>query len=972
MHTSATRLQALWRGARERTDTLEHNVLSTFKDSLAGAKYVCQQAIDVARPMEKVLRTLNPNEQLLNLRKKQRFSLRDANAVLSTLTRSSDSHQRIIRHMREHNRDVPWRPPFGALYCTAGRTRHFFKDQFTALDIPALPRMAKLAFTVDERRPLSTLVRSSANSNAGKNEGRRGQGGRATPKTVTRRGKKRLMVSFSSSALVGEPGGERQEPGLLDHRFSSKDDEGDDARVFSIKHFSYLCEASRDELRSSLFARVISSYFKYLSLRWRDKEEKWQSAALRARDDSALHEIYPDLTPEDDDGQHQQHQQQKQRQEHREEQEEEEEEEEDGNEFDSISPGGGTTFGTSPMNSQGEDSPSGSRRESSGAGMAATFARFFGMRHHRDAYLSSPGASGHRSSMQRGSTGNMATARGAAGSSSMPKDRGPLTDWAASAREAAGGVAEGLVRVRKSLYPELRRNLGFQLTLERYGCLRARLRLVFKSKAWLDVKLLVCLCNCFAIAFSGTLLGTQIEFNGTTYPVEWYDALCFGFIVLLALELLVRIWAGGWQRFWHGEDEFARSVCSTPGCGRSFCDDPAIVFAADAKNKAAAHGSVSGDGGGGGIGIGAGIGGLSADSSRQVAALSSGSTGSASGRHEDDYLWWLPDVEGQYSYGFIGSCDGTFDRSKTNKSPTLCPYCAMQRVVGATYKDHREAATCYLEFRRGSTWKYWQITVKRDFTKVRSGNVNLESSKPEAPTPIPRVTHAGDTKPERILEAFEHARAKIRSKLRQGYRMCNVHEVPYNDLANRFDLAICVFALVFFTFTHGWAGTWTPSRNATTPNSANAGPLAITWLRVPIAIPVLRLFSVVTLIRSLFFGFFSVLLHFGSLFMVLIIIIYMYAALGVIFLGRVFRDFEATMPNPGDELGIGGINFDSFHAAFYSLWQLLIGEGWHSVMHAAVTSHYKDVIPLTVYFVTFTAIGTLIFTNLLIGVIIDQ
>lgn len=134
-------------------------------------------------------------------------------------------------------------------------------------------------------------------------------------------------------------------------------------------------------------------------------------------------------------------------------------------------------------------------------------------------------------------------------------------------------------------------------------------------------------------------------------------------------------------------------------------------------------------------------------------------------------------------------------------------------------------------------------------------------------------------------------------------------------------------------------------------------------MRVAVTLPVLRLFSVIHVIRRLVFA----LVKRGSTFVPISVLIfltlYTFAIFGVWLFGGQFRRLSE------DVYDLDEAHFDTFSTAMLTLFLVMEGEEWHDVSYAAVDAR-NSLVPL-VYFVLFVVINGLLFTNLFIGVLCD-
>lgn len=133
------------------------------------------------------------------------------------------------------------------------------------------------------------------------------------------------------------------------------------------------------------------------------------------------------------------------------------------------------------------------------------------------------------------------------------------------------------------------------------------------------------------------------------------------------------------------------------------------------------------------------------------------------------------------------------------------------------------------------------------------------------------------------------------------------------------------------------------------------------WLRFFLVIPLLRLLSVVKRTRHLVFTLISIIPQFIAILVLLIVVFFIYGVIGVWMLS----DEMSAVLQTGAPEG----NFDNLSNALLTLFQLLVGEGWHEVMYAAIrtTSGFA----ISWYFISFVIIVTLLFTNVFIGIVLD-
>lgn len=73
-----------------------------------------------------------------------------------------------------------------------------------------------------------------------------------------------------------------------------------------------------------------------------------------------------------------------------------------------------------------------------------------------------------------------------------------------------------------------------------------------------------------------------------------------------------------------------------------------------------------------------------------------------------------------------------------------------------------------------------------------------------------------------------------------------------------------------------------------------------------------------------------------------------------------------------DEYDMPNANFNSFLDGYTVLFQLFVGEAWNGILHAAIDTGGSDQGPwVVVYYFSYTMILTIVFSNLLIGVVIS-
>ncbi|MES1917027.1 MAG: hypothetical protein MHM6MM_008790, partial [Cercozoa sp. M6MM] len=132
-------------------------------------------------------------------------------------------------------------------------------------------------------------------------------------------------------------------------------------------------------------------------------------------------------------------------------------------------------------------------------------------------------------------------------------------------------------------------------------------------------------------------------------------------------------------------------------------------------------------------------------------------------------------------------------------------------------------------------------------------------------------------------------------------------------------------------------------------------------LRFALTLCILRLFTLVVSLRRLVFSLAKIVPQFVSMLFVLIGVFYVYAVFGVYLFGdRYGRVHESRLTDA---------RFESLSGSFISLFQLLVGEGWHEVMYSSILA--TDWIA-SWYFISYTIIVTLFFANLFIGLVLNS
>jgi hypothetical protein len=125
--------------------------------------------------------------------------------------------------------------------------------------------------------------------------------------------------------------------------------------------------------------------------------------------------------------------------------------------------------------------------------------------------------------------------------------------------------------------------------------------------------------------------------------------------------------------------------------------------------------------------------------------------------------------------------------------------------------------------------------------------------------------------------------------------------------------------------------------------------------------PLLRIFYIVTSTRRLVFTLLSLVPNFAAIIVVLMVVFFIYAVIGVwILAGRYGEVLQDQAPRA---------NFDSVGNGLLTLFQMLVGESWHELMYAAIRA--RNGFAISYFFISFILVVSLLFTNVFIGVILD-
>eukprot|EP01029_Cantina_marsupialis_P022664 TRINITY_DN553_c0_g1_i18.p1 TRINITY_DN553_c0_g1~~TRINITY_DN553_c0_g1_i18.p1 ORF type:complete len:334 (+),score=97.73 TRINITY_DN553_c0_g1_i18:791-1792(+) len=171
----------------------------------------------------------------------------------------------------------------------------------------------------------------------------------------------------------------------------------------------------------------------------------------------------------------------------------------------------------------------------------------------------------------------------------------------------------------------------------------------------------------------------------------------------------------------------------------------------------------------------------------------------------------------------------------------------------------------------------------------------------------------------------------------------------YVCMVYSYDLFIATLSLV--AYVASWIIQGSPSFNEVDPS------------RVALAIPIFRIFSVVDSIKVLFFAMLRTVAVFTDVAILLLVVFYEFGAVGCVVFGGKISELD------DDTYDMLTANFDSTLKAFGTLFQLMVGEAWSSVMYAGI-----DAVGMMsmVYFILWTLIISLLFTNLIVGIVCNS
>jgi hypothetical protein len=141
----------------------------------------------------------------------------------------------------------------------------------------------------------------------------------------------------------------------------------------------------------------------------------------------------------------------------------------------------------------------------------------------------------------------------------------------------------------------------------------------------------------------------------------------------------------------------------------------------------------------------------------------------------------------------------------------------------------------------------------------------------------------------------------------------------------------------------------------------NTAGTATNARRFFLTFPLLRLLTLSKTSRHLLWCLVLIVPMFLNLLIVLALVYLVFATYGLyMFAGKFDVVIYAGVSPPG--------NFDTLRNSVFVLFQLMVGEAWHEVMYAAIKTNGWNA---AYYFIAFTIIVSLLFTNLFVGVILS-
>jgi len=165
--------------------------------------------------------------------------------------------------------------------------------------------------------------------------------------------------------------------------------------------------------------------------------------------------------------------------------------------------------------------------------------------------------------------------------------------------------------------------------------------------------------------------------------------------------------------------------------------------------------------------------------------------------------------------------------------------------------------------------------------------------------------------------------------------------------AYRYDFVVISISLIAFVIAHGIAGSYELTQHHV--------------LRALTAIPVLRIFSVVENARNTLFGVLIATAAFIPVFFLLLLLFYCYAVVGVYLFAGDENYYLPTDVEPNS-------TFDQIHFAGISLFQVLTGQNWDIIMYVHL---YTFGFGAAWFFLSFVILFGLVYTQLVIGMVVD-
>eukprot|EP01029_Cantina_marsupialis_P022672 TRINITY_DN553_c0_g1_i9.p1 TRINITY_DN553_c0_g1~~TRINITY_DN553_c0_g1_i9.p1 ORF type:complete len:804 (+),score=163.35 TRINITY_DN553_c0_g1_i9:711-3122(+) len=175
------------------------------------------------------------------------------------------------------------------------------------------------------------------------------------------------------------------------------------------------------------------------------------------------------------------------------------------------------------------------------------------------------------------------------------------------------------------------------------------------------------------------------------------------------------------------------------------------------------------------------------------------------------------------------------------------------------------------------------------------------------------------------------------------------HDDVYMEMGNRYDFIVTLIAVIAYLCSAFFEGTI---------DFEEEDPS-----RAILAVPLFRVFSSVESIKMLFFAMVRTVGVFGDVGILLLVIFYVFGAIGTVAFGGQISQLD------DETYEMLTANFDSTLKTLGTLFQLMVGEAWSSVMYAGI-----DAVGMMsmIYFVLWTLIISLLFTNLIVGIVCNS